>query len=101
MTRTYEDTIVYFNKTPPGIACPHFFELRWAFGCNFDCQWCYLLLGQWRYLLLGTSFGKKHFRTYDKNATLNHVAGAFQEIRDCLLVETPRRLKEDLQVNVF
>ncbi len=69
--RRYEDTIVWFNKTPPGISCPHFYELRWAFGCNFDCQWCYLL---------GTSFGKKHFRAYDINTVLKHTARALEEI---------------------
>jgi spore photoproduct lyase len=31
-----------FAKTPPDIACGHFWELRWAFGCPFDCSYCYL-----------------------------------------------------------
>jgi spore photoproduct lyase len=73
MSRSYEDTIVYFNKTPPGIACPHFYELRWAFGCSYDCQWCYLL---------GTSFGKKHFRAYDLDTTLRHLSRAFRETQE-------------------
>src|SRR4030067_537628 len=34
--------IVYFNKTPYDIVCPHFWELRWAFGCPFECAYCYL-----------------------------------------------------------
>lgn len=34
--------IVYFAKTPFDIACPHFWELRWAFGCPFECAYCYL-----------------------------------------------------------
>jgi spore photoproduct lyase len=34
--------IVYFDKTPSDIVCPHFWELRWAFGCPFDCAYCYL-----------------------------------------------------------
>jgi spore photoproduct lyase len=73
MTRKYEDTVVYFDKTPEGIACPHFFELRWAFGCPYDCQWCYLL---------GTSFGKKHYRAYPVETTLRHLARAFSEIQE-------------------
>jgi len=73
MRRSYDDTIVYFDKTPAGIACPHFYELRWAFGCPYDCQWCYLL---------GTSFGKKHFRAYDLDTTLRHLTRAFREIRE-------------------
>lgn len=36
-----------FDKTPPpkkptDVVCPHFFELKWATGCPFDCSWCYL-----------------------------------------------------------
>jgi spore photoproduct lyase len=73
MGRSYDDTIVYFNKTPPSIVCPHFYELRWAFGCPFDCQWCYLL---------GTSFGKKHFRAYDLDTTLRHLARALREMQE-------------------
>jgi len=34
--------IVYFIKTPFDIICPHFWELRWAFGCYFNCDYCYL-----------------------------------------------------------
>jgi spore photoproduct lyase len=34
--------IVHFSKTPSDIVCPHFWELRWAFGCPFDCAYCYL-----------------------------------------------------------
>jgi spore photoproduct lyase len=34
--------VVYFSKTPKDIVCPHFWELRWAFGCPFDCAYCYL-----------------------------------------------------------
>lgn len=31
-----------FAKTPADIACGPFWELRWAFGCPFDCSYCYL-----------------------------------------------------------
>jgi spore photoproduct lyase len=36
-----------FDKTPPpvratSVVCPHFIELKWAYGCPFDCAWCYL-----------------------------------------------------------
>ena len=24
------------------MVCPHFLELKWAYGCSFDCSWCYL-----------------------------------------------------------
>jgi spore photoproduct lyase len=36
-----------FDKTPvpkklSDVVCPHFIELKWAYGCPFDCAWCYL-----------------------------------------------------------
>lgn len=36
-----------FDKTPPpetdsDVYCPHFWELKYANGCGYDCQWCYL-----------------------------------------------------------
>lgn len=36
-----------FDKTPPpskstDVVCPHFLELKWAYGCPYDCAWCYL-----------------------------------------------------------
>ncbi len=29
-------------KGPSDIVCPHFLELKWAYGCPFECAWCYL-----------------------------------------------------------
>jgi spore photoproduct lyase len=39
--------IIRFDKTAypqssSDIVCPHFLELKWAYGCPFDCAWCYL-----------------------------------------------------------
>ena len=39
--------ITRFEKTPPpaqptDVVCPHFLELKWATGCEFNCAWCYL-----------------------------------------------------------
>jgi len=39
--------ITRFDKTPfpensTDVVCPHFLELKWAYGCPFDCSWCYL-----------------------------------------------------------
>ena len=43
-----------FDKTPPpvkatSVICPHFLELKWAYGCPFNCAWCYLK-GTFRFL---------------------------------------------------
>jgi len=48
--------IALFNKSPPDIVCPHFWELKWAYGCPFNCAYCYLQ---------GTFFGNKSFRVKD------------------------------------
>lgn len=39
--------ITRFDKTPSpskstDVICPHFLELKWAYGCPFNCAWCYL-----------------------------------------------------------
>jgi spore photoproduct lyase len=36
-----------FEHTPyprksSDVICPHFLELKWAYGCPFDCAWCFL-----------------------------------------------------------
>lgn len=33
-----------FDKTPPGVVCPHFYELVLSNGCPFACTYCYLRL---------------------------------------------------------
>jgi len=43
-----------FDKTPlptksTNVVCPHFLELKWAYGCPFNCAWCYLK-GTFRFL---------------------------------------------------
>jgi spore photoproduct lyase len=41
--RAYGQSIIRkFMKTSPMIVCPHFYELNWAYGCVFDCAYCYL-----------------------------------------------------------
>jgi len=36
--------IRYFDKTPPGIVCPHYYLLAHANGCPYECAYCYLSL---------------------------------------------------------
>jgi len=33
-----------FDKTPPQVFCPHFYELILSNGCPFNCSYCYLKL---------------------------------------------------------
>jgi spore photoproduct lyase len=61
--------IVYFNKTPSDIVCPHFWEIRWAFGCPFECAYCYLQ---------GTGRGNKSPRYRPINKVILAVDKAFK-----------------------
>lgn len=56
-----------FDKTPlpqkpTDVVCPHFLELKWAYGCPFDCAWCYLK-GTFRFRPEGT---KPVIKEYEK-----------------------------------
>lgn len=64
--------IKLFDKTPlpqnpTDVVCPHFYELKWANGCNFNCAWCYLN-GTYRFLSRGK---KPHLK--DINIILSHL----------------------------
>jgi spore photoproduct lyase len=62
--------IVYFSKTPFDIVCPHFWELRWAFGCPFECAYCYLQ---------GTGRGKKDPKYRPINKVIKAIDKAFKD----------------------
>lgn len=62
--------IVYFSKTPFDIVCPHFWELRWAFGCPFECAYCYLQ---------GTGRGNKRPRYRPINRVIKAIDKAFKD----------------------
>lgn len=39
--------ITRFDRTPvprasTDVVCPHFLELKWGYGCPFNCSWCFL-----------------------------------------------------------
>ena len=38
--RRFDKTAVPKNQID--VVCPHFLELKWAYGCPFDCAWCFL-----------------------------------------------------------
>jgi len=60
--------VVYFIKTPSDIVCPHFWELRWAFGCPYDCAYCYLQ---------GTGRGNKKPRYRNDKKVITAINRAF------------------------
>ena len=61
--------VVPFEKTPFDIVCPHFWELRWAFGCPFDCAYCYLQ---------GTGRGRKNPRYRPEIKVIKAIDKAFK-----------------------
>lgn len=61
-----------FDKTPSSIACGPFWELRWAFGCPFDCAYCYLR---------GTMRGKMKPRFLNIQHVLQALQCAFSDSR--------------------
>lgn len=69
-TEAYPNILHYFRKTPASIVCPHFWELRWAYGCPFACAYCYLQ---------GTLRGRKEPRYRPVQHMLLALTNAFQD----------------------
>lgn len=86
-----------FDKTPlpvrsTSVVCPHFLELKWAYGCPFDCAWCYLK-GTFRFLPTRTkpiikdySKVESHLRRFFSELTVPEVLNT-GEIADSLMSE--------------
>lgn len=69
--RSYGEGILRpFEKTPPKIVCPHFWELNWAYGCPFDCSYCYLQ---------GTFRGNKKPRHRKLRRVFSALENAFED----------------------
>ncbi|MDQ1280718.1 MAG: hypothetical protein QG670_1981 [Thermoproteota archaeon] len=69
-----QSIISFFNRTPTpktsqDVVYPHFYELKWAWGCPYDCTWCYLK-GTFRYHLEEGRV-KPHFK--DRAKIAHHV----------------------------
>jgi spore photoproduct lyase len=63
----------WFDKTPEDIVCPHFWELNWAYGCRFECSYCYLQ---------GTFHGNKKSWHRPLNQVFTALDEFFQDKRD-------------------
>jgi spore photoproduct lyase len=63
--------VVPFDKTPPDIACGRFWELRWAYGCPFNCNYCFLR---------GTMRGKMKPQFVRTELVLQALDDAFERI---------------------
>jgi spore photoproduct lyase len=69
-SKNHPHILYFFRKTPNSIICPHFWELRWAYGCPYDCAYCYLR---------GTFYGNKNPRYIDLNEILLTLDYAFKD----------------------
>jgi len=79
--------ITLFNKTPvpkdpTDVVCPHFYELKWANGCNFNCSWCYLN-GTYRFLK-----GGKKPRLKDIDIIMDHLSLFLTEVNGHFLLNS-------------
>jgi spore photoproduct lyase len=89
--------ITRFDKTPlpqeaTDVVCPHFVELKWAYGCPFDCSWCYLK-GTFRFrpegikpVIKDLEKVKLHVQTFLKEAKEPEILNT-GEIADSLMYE--------------
>ncbi|RKY69778.1 MAG: hypothetical protein DRQ24_10410 [Candidatus Latescibacterota bacterium] len=76
-----------FDRTPvpkkkTDVVCPHFIELKWAYGCPYDCAWCYLK-GTFRFRPEGTS---PVVKPYEK--TELHTRKFLEEVRTPEILNT-------------
>jgi spore photoproduct lyase len=79
--------ITRFDKTPfpensTDIICPHFLELKWAYGCPYDCSWCYLK-GTFRFNPNGT---KPVVKPYEKIEL--HIGRFLEEVNTPEILNT-------------
>lgn len=79
-TKIKDSTIVKMFDGAQGqrgtkVHCPAFWELKWANGCYYDCQWCFLN-GTYRFLDRGKTPNLKSMPT-----TLEHIKAALLLLR--------------------
>lgn len=81
--------ITRFDKTPlpkklTSVICPHFLELKWAYGCPYDCAWCYLK-GTFRFYSDKILPG---FKVKDLNKIRLHVQSFLEEADEPEILNT-------------
>lgn len=93
--------VTRFDKTAipqsqTDVVCPHFLELKWAYGCPFDCAWCFLK-GTLRMLNTKTKpvvkeYCKiqKHVQSFFENDEQSNELLNTGELADSLMTENTR-----------
>jgi spore photoproduct lyase len=103
--------ITRFDKTPlpmrqTDVVCPHFLELKWAYGCPYDCAWCYLK-GTFRFRPEGKSpvikpyeKTERHTRKFLEEVKTPEILNT-GEIADSLMYENVERPFSKLILPIF
>lgn len=101
-----------FDRTPipekeTDIVCPHFLELKWAYGCPFDCAWCFLK-GTLRLLDTRTKpiikdycKIRKHLESFFRNDGQSQEVLNSGEIADSLMAESEDKPFSQFVVPLF
>jgi len=104
-----------FDKTPlpkasNDVVCPHFLELKWAYGCPFNCAWCFLK-GTLRFLPTKTCPIVKDYKKIESHLNMffdetvgngypNEILNS-GEISDSLMYENNGRSFSKFILNIF
>lgn len=91
-----------FDRTPlpekeTDVVCPHFLELKWAYGCPFDCAWCFLkgtlrLLDTWtKPVIKDYCKIRRHLGSFFRNDGQSEEILNSGEIADSLMAESGDR----------
>jgi spore photoproduct lyase len=101
-----------FDKTPipmkkTDVVCPHFLELKWAYGCPFDCAWCFLK-GTLRLLETKTKPTikeyckiQRHLESFFRNNGQSSEVLNSGELADSLMAENTHRPFSNFIVPLF
>jgi len=93
--KRFDKTCIPEKRTD--VVCPHFLELKWAYGCPFDCAWCFLK-GTLRLLKTKTTPVVKdyckiqrHLESFFRNDGQYQEALNTGELADSLMAENAKR----------
>ena len=79
-----------YPEKPTDVVCPHFLELKWANGCNFNCAWCYLQ-GTLRFRPM-----KKRPYLKDMSKIQSHILSFFDKVNEKSYVLNSGELSDSL-----
>ncbi len=98
-----------FDKTPipsktTDVVCPHFLELKWATGCQYNCAWCFLQ-GTLRFIgknprIKNWNKIEEHVNTFLNNSSSPEILNS-GELADSLLSEDDEKPFSKFIISLF